>query len=523
MATREKTKAKQWSVKRLEEMLRTKELRDDHAVQRLSAQWASSVRDNFIARILNDMPIPAVIVAEQEIQSGITIKWLIDGKQRLTTLANYIRGTFRLGKKMERPIVQYVHTVNADENEYEIVDFDIRGKKFKDLPEELQKVFLDYDVPCTLLLDCTEEDIEYHIRSYNSCKPMTAAQKGITFAGSEVANAIKKVTERPFFREQCGKYTDGDFRNGNVNRIISESVMVINFFDQWTQRNEENSAFLKRNATQEMFDEIEDYADRLAEVFPEGGKEPMFSSANSFLFFWLFDRFQQTGLEDERFAEFVVDFRENQMDKEINGESWNIILSDGGSKGKTKVEKKLHLLEALMYDFFGLEIVDGELKSRTAQWEQLVEEVENSAFIKRFSLEKDEIKAILMKYLSEGKPYENEHEFLANCDIPEAVAGDITQQFLPMLDDWVRVIPMDDISADDIPELLKLVAYTIEADNDMEVGRWLKSFLPSRGYFIRNYGQDGTGFVEIYKAYDKERKDRFKALNECNVSDDTDR
>ena len=59
----------------------------------------------------------------------------------------------------------------------EVKEFDIRNCYFKDLPEPLQEKFLDFSFDYILYLNCSDEDIAYHIERTNDGKPMNGKQK----------------------------------------------------------------------------------------------------------------------------------------------------------------------------------------------------------------------------------------------------------------------------------------------------------------------------------------------------------
>ena len=61
--------------------------------------------------------------------------------------------------------------------------------------------FLDYSFNYDQYLNCSEEDIGYHIERYNDGKPMTSPQKGITKLGTEYAELVKAISNMPFFKD----------------------------------------------------------------------------------------------------------------------------------------------------------------------------------------------------------------------------------------------------------------------------------------------------------------------------------
>ena len=67
-------------------------LRPDKPLQRYAKQWKPWQTGNLIRRILEEKRIPNILIAEQDdpFHPGCTISWLLDGKQRITTIERYI-------------------------------------------------------------------------------------------------------------------------------------------------------------------------------------------------------------------------------------------------------------------------------------------------------------------------------------------------------------------------------------------------------------------------------------------------
>ena len=84
-------------------------LRPDHPLQRCAEQWDKSQISNLIRRTLEEKPIPDIFIAQQDDpeHKGCTISWLIDGKQRITTMERFINNKFRIHIGVRNPIITY--------------------------------------------------------------------------------------------------------------------------------------------------------------------------------------------------------------------------------------------------------------------------------------------------------------------------------------------------------------------------------------------------------------------------------
>lgn len=456
----ERSKRKTYSIEKMDKFLAENTIRIDHPDQRLAEQWIPEYTHNLIADALAGNPIPPIVICEQNF--GLAwVLWLIDGKQRCTTFVKFRRNLFRLGNKIDRPIIEYVHVDNSGDEPVSTVErFDIRKKRYSDLPKELRDRFDLYEVEAEYYMDCDDEDIDYHIRRYNRAKPMTASQKGILYLGTETNKVVKRLAQHCFFRDDIGKYTTSDRRNGAIDRIITEAVMAINFLPEWKKGNAAICTYLKDHVSASAFDQFEGYLNRLEGVLTEDVNE-FFDNKNSFIFFTLFHRFAQYGIDDEDFVEFLRSFRENMMETEVNGESY-LSLCEKGTKDKATIQSKLDLLETLMCEFLhinkeethGIEINDRNLRKMETVFSE-------SDIVKEVGLSDEEIKKVMLRYVSDGLPDDELQSFAYTVKITEGEVMD-SGLHLDMLRDWC--VDSEIITVDNMATLLRFVVFGLEHD-----------------------------------------------------------
>lgn len=365
--TFEKSKPDKMSIASIIKKIDNYTIHFDHPLQRSSDQWSPAMKGNLISDILQRNPIPALTFAEQII-NGIAIIWDLDGKQRCTNVYSFKNDGFKISKNIRRWNIEYQSTLK-DENGRPILDangfpqserkiFDIRNKKFSDLPDELKDIFLDYNFEITQYLNCSPEDIAYHIARYNEGKPMTSQQKGVIRLGEEFAAMVKSISVMPFFKEN-GSYTVKETTNGTINRVVVESIMATNFLEDWKKEQTEMCDFIKNNANAEMFDDFEDLVDRISAAGNDEVFE-MFNSKDSFLWFGLFGRFVKTGKDDKDFVEFMAEFSQSLHSKEINGVCFDdlCVNKETGKSKSTKdkqiVVQKMEILVALMNEYLNI-------------------------------------------------------------------------------------------------------------------------------------------------------------------------
>lgn len=355
--TLEKSKPDRLNIAAIIKKIDNYTIRFDHPLQRESEQWSPVMKGNLISDILQGNPIPALVFAEQ-IVNGLAVIWDLDGKQRCTNAHAFFKGGYKISKNIRRWNIVYQAQVR-DKNGKPVLDkegfpkskrmeFDIRGKKFSDLPEELQDKFLEYNFEIVQYLNCSGDDIAYHIARYNEGKPMTPSQKGLTRLGEEFAGAVKSISNMDFFKN-LGGYKISEANNGTINRVVVESVMASRFLENWKKKQEDMCAYIKENASIEDFERFEEAVERITKV---GTEETfaMFDSKDSFIWFGLFARFSEWRTEDEKFIAFMKEFKENLHDRKINGISFDE-LSGKATKDKAVVISKIKHLEQLLGEF----------------------------------------------------------------------------------------------------------------------------------------------------------------------------
>lgn len=361
---RDKIKRDTYMCSKVCNMIARGDLRDDHPQQRKSGQWSRETRDNFIVTVIKNEDFDPIKICEQLTDEGVVL-WLIDGLQRSTTIENFKSGVFALGRNIDPYIVEYQES-EKDSNgniTYKNISYDLRGKAYKDLPEKLKEDFDNCPVDVVKHLDCSDEEVGRHIVRYNSGRAMVAAQK-ISAYMYNTAKFVKRLSGHAFFND-CANYSEAKDKNGEIDKVVCETIMGLNFFDSWNKNAQKIGRFLNENATEKMFEKFNSYLDRLLEVVtPETGK--LFSTKNAMIWFMLFDKFNKSGLSDDKFQLFLenydtlkkikVEVTNEYEIKKGSGERINVVSfaeldACKSTKDKGVILDKLHILETVMNGF----------------------------------------------------------------------------------------------------------------------------------------------------------------------------
>lgn len=362
MLGRDKTKKDTYMVKTLLNMFKRKQLNKNHPLQRKADQWTDEAKSGLVATVIKGEDVDSIKICEQILSSTEFILWLIDGLQRLTVLESYRNNAFKIGKSLEMPYVYYQK--ENEDGEMETIKYDLRGRYFEDLPEELQDAFDSYAIDVVKHLDCSDEEVAYHIGRYNRQTSMNTNQKNI-LPMYKVAGFIKKISDNNVFFEECGSYTEIEIRKGVVDRVVSESIMTMFHLDNWN-KGKAMSKFLNENATQKEFEIFESELDRLSRIIDKKTTGKLFNSKNSFIWFATFHKFTRYGVDDLKFRDFLIAFQNDLHSKtfeEYDNDSFDTYENNKSTKDKKVVLAKLDILDKLMREY--LHIEEMELSEET--------------------------------------------------------------------------------------------------------------------------------------------------------------
>lgn len=485
--TAEKNKVISMTLGSIIEGMDDEVIRYDHPLQRESEQWTSQKKSNLISDVLQGNPVPELIFAEQFINK-IPVVWCIDGKQRCTTCYAYANDGFKIGKNIERYEIEYIGTVVDEEGNTvldedgftvkEVKTFDIRGKKFSQLPKELQKKFKNYGFTCNKYLNCDANEIAYHIKRYNNGKNMTKPQLGIMNISEKYAKTVKSIAAMPFFKE-LGGYKVSELRNGTVERVVVESIMAQRYLNDWNKQYEKICEYMKNNSKVEDFENFEDMVNRITIAIGENEEvADMFNSRDSFIWFSVFAKVHNDPDSDKKFVEFMAEFTRSLHSKVINGVNWES-LNEKSTKDKNSVTARLDYITVLMNEFMSdyvsiseIEEVISESDSIDDNADEIMELITGEIIDNTFDED--------VENKEERRPDNMRLNFVKSI-----VSGDITEEDIDEYSDYIEntVRITSPVYNNCRLALLALVAYAYKSDLDTEFEAWIAKYQNSRSEF----------------------------------------
>ncbi len=405
--------------------------------------------DGLIVTILTDDYIPPIILAEEE-NSQLDI---VDGGSRTASFMMFRYGNHKISPSVENSVIPYKKK-NKDSNGNIVwVDevFDIKGKTYDQLPEELKKKFNGYQIETVIHEHCDKNKIATYIKRYNEHSSMNTNQKAFTYI-DKFANRIRQLMDSKFIID-CNVYSDSDNEKGVVERIIIETVMCINHFDGWNREAKKLFKYVNDHGTDEEFEALEKNICRLGDIISEDIKD-IFDKKDSFIFLTLFDRFIKLGVDDKRFAEFLREFKSHYREatRNDNGLLFDEIKQKNSTKAKQVVIDKLDLLEKLMLEFLHSDQIE---KNRA-----VIDDIENTS-TENESFIADVLNMNLEKVIDEIEVYNETLDSLTEKTIR----------------DGSKLLNIENRKS-----LLALVAYSYERDVDLD--EWLEQYAAKNNMYF---------------------------------------
>lgn len=349
-----------YSLDQYLKQLNAETIRTDQDCQRLSGQWKPNMVGELIATVLTDNYIPPIILGEETV-NGISKLWIIDGLQRSSSLSLFRYGNTKISKSIDEYLVTYQRKIldsngnpkrdSQGEIVWETVGFDIRNKTYNQLPEELKDRFDGYQIETVIHQNCDTTDISKLVRRFNNHTAMNAAQKAFTYVDT-FASEIRNITRNRFFLDvyNCSR---NDRKNGTLERLVSDMVILCNYPDQYRKDSKTAFKWLNENASISDFDNLNDLLTRLTTSI-EDKKEirALFNSKHAHIFVAAFKAFTESGYEDAEFGRFLEWFVNGGDGTTINGKSWEVLGIDRSTRDTGVVHGKIDYLNGLFRRYF---------------------------------------------------------------------------------------------------------------------------------------------------------------------------
>lgn len=330
-----------WSAKQLKKMIAGGKIDFDHIIQR-SFVWERTRRSALIESMIKGYPIPPVFAKRFDDGSGKrnnSVYSIMDGKQRLSTIAQYLDDKFALSSL---PPVSYIDSTEDPEGiETEI---DISGKKFSELPEEIQDVLNGVIISVIYFDNLTPEEERELFKRLNAGKPLST--KSRLLASCHNIERLLDIGSCDLFEEML---TEKSRDNKNQVTLVMKAWLMLN-------KPVEEISFESKNfnpllETAEISDEeryvlddvfalIRDTHLALVENEQKAIAKKLYTEVHLISLVPYFNKAIKSSIEADKMAEWLVDFFDN------HDEAYDIAATTGSAKNASVVSRDKVLSES---------------------------------------------------------------------------------------------------------------------------------------------------------------------------------
>lgn len=205
-----------WSAKQISSMVKNGKIDFDHIIQRPKV-WDRDKKSNLIESMISNYPIPQMFASRKNNpdDSKNNKYFIVDGKQRLSTIKEYLNDEFAL---TELPEVVYF-----DEKLNEEVTTDVSGLKFSELSEGLQDILNAVMFSIVYFDNLTLEEERTLFLKLNNGKALTA--KARSLASSKDIEGMLAIGEHELFNQML---TEKSRQAKNQVTVVMKAWAMLN-------------------------------------------------------------------------------------------------------------------------------------------------------------------------------------------------------------------------------------------------------------------------------------------------------
>lgn len=327
-----------WSAKQLKNMIVNGKIDFDHIIQR-SYVWERKRKSALIESMILGYPIPPVFakrVDDGTGKRGGNIYSIMDGKQRLSTVAQFLNDEFAL---TELPPVTYM-----DEGLNTECETDISGMKFSELPEAIKDQLSSTIFSVTYFDNLTKEEERELFKRLNAGKPLST--KSRLLASCSDIEGLLDVGSHELFDDML---TDKAKDNKNQVTLVMKAWCMMNMpIEEVSFEGKDfNPLFetasisdVERLKLDKVFGMIHDTHLTLVENKEKAVAKKLYTETHMISLVPFFEKAIESGIEVSTMADWLIDFFGS------HNEQYDIAAGNGSSKNSNIMVRNTVLAES---------------------------------------------------------------------------------------------------------------------------------------------------------------------------------
>lgn len=339
------SKLTSWSCYEIKQMIDNKQIDLDSKMQR-GYVWQLAKKNLLIDSILRGIPIPQIVSSKGDADGVYEI---VDGKQRLTTIYNYMSDEFKL--KNLSPVEYSVGS--------EVKVCELEGKRFSELPIDLQKKIENKVIDGFFYDSMTENEKGELFYRINNGKSLTNIE--LSWSKAESGDEIMQLAKHEIFKRALKK-TD-------IEKSIHKDIVIKSYIVLYMEKPSFETKLIKKVITEIQFtddeiDELNNIYDKILDAcdLMKGTRvtRRVFKKTHLVSLVPVIKKAIDEGKSDEEVKEFLEDFFGEPKRTTIS-DVYNKNAAGAGTGKRPAVKARLNELDKYYKKYFN-KIETGEIQ-----------------------------------------------------------------------------------------------------------------------------------------------------------------
>lgn len=303
-----------YTVKRIIENIESGNIVFNHPMQRKPGQWDNEQQSLLIHSILGGYAIPQAYVL-QIFDCDFDSFSVLDGKQRFTTIYDFMHDGFKLSEESSIVNIQKRKVVMDKDGNRQVIntskEYDISGKFYSELDEELKEKLKDNELSVIMLTDCTDEEIEDQFYRLNNGTALTKDQKTRVILGDDLASFVDRQEQKDVFTKKS-YFTSLQRKRGEVQTCILQTLMLVMDFSFKNFNNDsvmEFAEWFRHNHKKSDLEYCEEIFDKLNAAIIDGGRpNKLMKKTNIPILAYHIQTIDEIGISIEEYGKWIQRF-----------------------------------------------------------------------------------------------------------------------------------------------------------------------------------------------------------------------
>lgn len=300
----------------------TGKIRFDLEIQRRSV-WSTEQKQNIIDSLIFDYPVPPLYFVDK----GDEFYWVLDGQQRMRSVAEFIADNYPLNDNIQNYIDEYgnIH--------------ELAGKIYSELSKEVQTKINSTTLNTYNFKNITDEEINIMFKRLNAGSPFKAIELVRIDMPNDITKFVNEISKNEFFQDKISISDKSRIHFGD-QEVILQTLMFFVDGNCGLSAKEIKEFIMDYQLTKDVKDEFKKVLNYANQVFPQEKCKYLRKTHIPVIF-----KVLQSAMHSKLKADDVLNWIYAFFKGQKSGSAYNQTCTSGSSK-KDNVKKRYNILKS---------------------------------------------------------------------------------------------------------------------------------------------------------------------------------